>query len=347
MRHVFTVALIILCIVLLFFSSQSMLGAARGFELFITNVFPALFPFAVCVQALKMLGMFEVNSKSTLGDTAKILLLSSIAGSPTGSVLVEASFGGVAPKLSENKRSILSALCNLSNPVFIVGTVTGSMLGKAELALLLLISHYGTAAILVFLFSLANRKSSSCQYSKPIERSGLSDVLPSAIESAVSIVLKIGGTIVFFSVITGMLNGQYISSVMSPKLRIMLCGLLEMTNGISGAAASGQDLRSICALISFMLSFGGICIAVQATSVAETRILPYLSTKLIQGGIAALVCFMLFPLLCRGANTVISGLDSQLLARNAIAIGEIAVCAALSSAAATAIAILFTGKTRT
>ena len=95
-----------------------------------------------------------------------------------------------------------------------------------------------------------------------------------------------------------------------------------------------------------MLSFGGICIAVQAMSVAKTQVLPYLITKLVQGLISALVCFVLFPLFHSGANAVINGLDSVLLTRNAIAIGEIAACAALTSAAATIIAILFTGKTR-
>ena len=346
MRHVFTVIVIILCIILLCFSSQSMIGAARGFELFITNVFPALFPFTVCVQAMKLLGIFEVNSNSMLGNTAKIFLLSAAAGWPTGSFLVEAGFGGSTPKLSKNKRSILSALCNLSNPAFIIGTVAGSMLGRAKLALLFLVSHYGTASILVLLFTLFNKKNCSCQYSKAIDGCRLSEVLPAAIENAVAVVMKIGGAIVFFSVVTGMLDGQYVSAIISPKLKTMLCGLLEMTNGISRAAASGTDLRSSCALISFMLSFGGICIAVQSMSVAKTQVLPYLITKLVQGLLSALVCFMLFPLFYSGANAVINGLDSVLLTRNAIAIGEIAACAALTSAAATIIAILFTGKTR-
>lgn len=123
MRHVFTVIVIILCIILLCFSSQSMIGAARGFELFITNVFPALFPFTVCVQAMKLLGIFEVNSNSMLGNTAKIFLLSAAAGSPTGSFLVEAGFGGSTPKLSKISaasclRSVISQiLFSLSEPL--------------------------------------------------------------------------------------------------------------------------------------------------------------------------------------------------------------------------------------
>lgn len=51
-----------LCFGLVLFGPQAAAGAADGFELFISCVFPSLFPFFVCVALLKGLGVFGVKS---------------------------------------------------------------------------------------------------------------------------------------------------------------------------------------------------------------------------------------------------------------------------------------------
>ena len=93
------VVTMILVAALILFSSSSMLGAARGFELFISSVFPALFPFFVCISILKRLGMFEIRGKNTAGAIIRIFLVSCISGCPTGSLLTETCFGGKSPSL--------------------------------------------------------------------------------------------------------------------------------------------------------------------------------------------------------------------------------------------------------
>ena len=62
MRYSFVAVTAILCFGLVLFGPQAAAGAAEGFELFISCVFPSLFPFFVCVALLKGLGVFGVKS---------------------------------------------------------------------------------------------------------------------------------------------------------------------------------------------------------------------------------------------------------------------------------------------
>ena len=162
MRYFFVAVTAILCFGLVLFGPQAAAGAADGFELFISCVFPSLFPFFVCVALLKGLGVFGVKSGRVGAAIFKIFAISLISGTPTGPMLI----GSVLPESTElnyNKqqlnselRSALAALTNLASPVFIAGAVCSRMFGFRErkAALLLAISHYGAAALSVSLLML-------------------------------------------------------------------------------------------------------------------------------------------------------------------------------------------------
>ena len=138
MRYFFVAVTAILCFGLVLFGPQAAAGAAEGFELFISCVFPSLFPFFVCVALLKGLGVFGVKSGRAGAAIFKIFAISLISGTPTGPMLI----GSVLPENTElnyNKqqlnnelRSALAALTNLASPVFIAGAVCSRMFGFRE-----------------------------------------------------------------------------------------------------------------------------------------------------------------------------------------------------------------------
>ena len=347
MRHLLIVVTMILVAALILFSSSSMLGAARGFELFISSVFPALFPFFVCISILKRLGMFEIRGKNTAGAIIRIFLVSCIAGCPTGSLLTEICFGGKSPSLSLKKRSMMSAICNLSSPVFIIGTVCTNMLQRPKLAYLIALAHYGSAAIMIASFILINKKSFSfCTSSHPLGSQGISSILPGAITDSVTTMLKLGGTLVFFSVIISILQDIPIINKLFPAEHAVLFGILEMTNGIGLIASSGVNIKTTCCIICSLLSFGGICIFVQASSVAGTDAVSYLSVKLVHAILAWLICFLLFPLFRADSLPVSSGMDETLVVSRALAIGELALCGLFASCFAILFSVLISGRTK-
>lgn len=97
MRYFFVAVTAILCFGLVLFGPQAAAGAAEGFELFISCVFPSLFPFFVCVALLKGLGVFGVKSGRVGAAILKIFAVSLISGTPTGPMLI----GSVLPESTE------------------------------------------------------------------------------------------------------------------------------------------------------------------------------------------------------------------------------------------------------
>lgn len=328
------------------FSSSSMLGAARGFELFISNVFPALFPFLVCTCALRKLGAFNVGKCNPFVTLSKIFILSCTSGSPTGPLLIETCFGEQNPKLSVNEISVLAAICNLSSPVFIIGTVCTNMLRRPALAYLVALSHYGTSAILLILAAIKMRNKLSCigTPSLPCAKR-LSSILPESISEASETMLRLGGTLIFFSVLIGLLE-DFKPIQMLPQLdKGILFGFLEMTNGIGILAGAEFNLRITLSLICALLSLGGICILMQVSSLMRISPTAYFSAKLCHAFISGLCCYLLFPCLSQISCEVNSSFDQRLFASNCITIVELALCGIFASSIASLLSIIISGRT--
>lgn len=355
MRSIFTVLVFLLCILLVSFSQSSMLGAARGFELFVSSVFPALFPFFVCVSALKRMGAFATDNSKPTAVILKIFAVSCISGSPSGTLLTDNTFGGDINTLDLKKRSILSAITNLSSPVFIVGTVCTQMLKMPQLAYLIGFCHYGAAFLMLLVFILFNRKkletlsSAVRKYSSSINsRSAvpLSTVIPSAIMDSVNTMLRIGGTLIFCMVLIGILDAFRFINMLNPILRGISFGLLEMTNGINFISGTGLDLHTKCCLITALLSFGGFCVYMQASGVAKVLPREYLITKLIHGISSASLAYVLFPFFINNSSPVSTILGDRLVLSRIITMGEMVICGIFASSAAALMAIFAAKRTK-
>ncbi|MCH5279808.1 MAG: hypothetical protein J1E60_08495 [Christensenellaceae bacterium] len=349
MRYAFIIIISIICVALVLFGAESMQGAANGFELFISNVFPSLFPFFVCVSALRYANAFAVGGGGFAGTVLRIFSISCISGSPSGTMLTDTAFGGAVPALDERKRSELCAITNLASPVFIVGTVCSKMLGEARLAPLIAVCHYGTALMLVLMFILKNRQTavdfSRLSSSSPAY-TPLTSILPYAIRDAVSTILQIGGTLVFFMVIIGIFDAIGAANAFSPCLKGSLFGVLEMTNGIGIIAHAQANPQLKCTLICAVLSLGGICVYLQANGVAKVRPMEYFKIKLIHAAAAGALCYLLYPHFTVNLAPVISVLGDRLTIVRIVTMGEIALCGALASIIAALLAIFASKRTR-
>ncbi len=328
------------------FSSSSMLGAARGFELFISNVFPALFPFLVCTCALRKLGAFNLGKSKLFITLSKIFILSCTSGSPTGPLIIETCFGEKNTQLSVNERSVLAAICNLSSPLFIIGTVCTNMLGRPGLAYLVALSHYGTSAILLIIVAIKMRNKLSFIGSPSLPcPKRISSILPESISEASETMLRLGGTLIFFSVLIGLL-GDFKPIQLLPQLdKGILFGFLEMTNGIGILAGAEFNLRITLSLICALLSFGGICILMQVSSLIRISPVAYISAKICHALISGLFCYLLFPCFSQVSHAVSGSFDQKLFTSNCITIAELALCGVFASSIASLLSIIISGKT--
>lgn len=352
-----------LCLGFLFlfaiFGDASMRGAVKALELFAHGVFPALFPFCVCIGCLKRLGFFDTRGNGGCFALLRLFMLGAMAGNPTGSMLI----GGCNQhngEMSEKDRSVYSALFNLASPAFLIGTVCSRLFAlNSAPALLLMLSHYSSALLLFSAYySLTNKrvKSKRRPENHPQKRDlryevlnanseSIVSVFPSALIESVSTMLKLCGTIVFFVSVTELLTSSPLLSMLSMPLRAIAVGLLEMTNGLYMLSVSSIEPRFALSCAGFMLSFGGISIFMQANAVLPVRSRTYLCAKLAHGIFSAILCYMLFPAFRGGSIPVLSD-EAERLAHRTLTTIQITLLCSLTSLTASLVSIFAVKRTR-
>ena len=361
------IATFILIGFLAFFAEDSVGYALKGTDLFMRCVMPALFPFTVLVNCLKKIGFGEARKRERFGLSGLLglFLACASAGAPSGSILLGAVCSGDKERIGGDHSvsgSVLSAFMNFSGPGFLIGTVCSRMLGFTTFreTALLLSSHYLSGLLLCicycsFVSSAGKKRFPKIEqnHSSPVQecrdfqvRVHLSSILPEAIYDAALIMLKIGGTIVFCSVFISFVLASGLLNGFSDGMRAFIPGLFEITSGISMISGLAVSLRIKTTLISFLLSFGGICIKLQVFSVSKTKALAYFASKLVFGAVSAAVCYTLFPLFISDAKAVISDATERLAVTRAVTAGEIAIISVVSAAAASLSAVFISRKTR-
>ena len=294
----------LLCIALLLACSAQALAAARdALTLWWSAVLPSLFPFFVLVGLLQDYGMLDCLCQITcllfprsarLKAGIPAFLLGALSGFPTGA-RVCAMLG----------QSGLSVYCNLCSPIFLLGVISVNLARDIRLFLPICIGHYGSA-LLLFLFSLCfPARDARAAFTNE-------DATPAAgvigrIGEGMTAMLRIGGCIVFFSVLSALLCeiglfpllGRILAFTgAAPDVTVaLLTGALEMTTGCAAIATLSLPSPVQAALYAATVSFGGICILAQTLMVARIeRPLRYLAGKALQSALAGMLAFLLAPL---------------------------------------------------
>lgn len=320
--NIFITILCSLLIIKIILNPKMCIGAALGgAKLFVNSVFPSLFPFLVIINVMMEFGGIEIYSKifgkilckplNLPSNCSFPLLVSFICGYPLGAKYSCELYANNSISLNTCER--LLNIASNAGPLFIIGGVGASMLNNHYLGYLLLISNYISCLIMALLLK---RKSSNVSainnnFSRkafPVDNIG--SVLKRSIENSVFTSLSIGGFIVLFSVLTVLLKNDVIFS------RIMLCisnilhiplnltngfivGIMEMTNGCASLASIKIDMIYKLALLSFIISFGGISITSQVYSFTykyNISMKKYTKRKFIQGFISSIITIFMYKL---------------------------------------------------
>ncbi len=315
---------VVCCALLVAYSASAMEAARQGFYLWRDSVLPALLPFFVCAYIMQGCGALKQRNLLAL------YCLSMISGAPAGARL--------AGSLDRDYTDQVAAL-NAVSPMFIYGSFSTAMLGTPALAWPILLAQFLSAAIFLF-FSGRSRKET---LQAPPVRPFLS-LLSDGLASGMSAMLNIGSAILCFMTLMALLNetgllrlclqplsGLFEGLGLSPAIpEILLTGMLEMVTGTRALAQAGLPLRQAGALAAFFFSFGGICILAQSLAFARLRAGRYLLRKLLQGGLAGVLAYLLIPLFVPQAQSVFAPISSQGLLENVLSaagIGAISLVA--------------------
>ncbi len=297
-----TISLFILLLIfaLLFFPTVSQKAVVSAIELCAKSVVPSLFPFLVLtrlISSLKLTKPLQNLFKGIMQPVFSLsegsfspLLLGAISGYPIGASVCISLYKDGEIKKDEAER--LLAFCNNAGPAFILSTIGIGIFSSLKIGFLLLVIHLASAFAVGFIMKLFAPL-------KIIEENRLGSAVPRSFSfaftdsvcGAMTASLSISAYIIFFSVITALLNFLPLSNV----LRAFICGLLEMTTG-------AYEISHILALeyafvtISFFLGFGGFCIHFQTLSLLnDTDLNPsqYFLGKTLQGTLSAILSLLI------------------------------------------------------
>ena len=325
-------------ICMLIFPEESYTAAQDGLMLWWRVVLPALLPFFMIAEIL-----LASNSITYIGyllapvmrpvfrlpgEAALAMVMGYSSGFPTGAAVT----AGLRQKglVSKEEGERLIAFTNNASPLFITISVAAGILAEPSLGYLLMLIHYGSNLLIGFVLRFSapapakiNKKIQPLPPSQDLLPLG--KILKNAAQKAGRNVVLIGCYMVFFSVLTQILQSSGLTNMMinffhlPPDIgRALGLGIWEMTLGIDAMSASTAGLGLKLAVCAALLAWGGFSVQAQvAAMVSDTdiSIKTYIASRIAQVAISFSAVFLLlrqWPL--TSLASTIKGADSLLTA---------------------------------
>ena len=298
------------------FPEEMLAASAEGVQLWLTKVFPSLFPFlAACgillrIGAAQRIGAILHPLMQPLfrlpGIAAFPFFFGFLSGYPMGAKLTAQLYEQKQLSLSDAQH--LLAFSNCPGPLFLIGTVGVGFFGMPAFGYLLWLSAFLGAVATGILF----RREKSVPVFSSVSLSSapsLTEVLSASVADALRTILLIGGYLVLFAVLSAAMEQARLFSLLSrllfflplstETLRGFCSGILEMTNGAYLLSRAPDALRLRLTLVAFLVSFGGLSILGQTFGVLAAVPISkknYVKGKCTNALFSSLSFFLLYPI---------------------------------------------------
>lgn len=253
-------------------------GAAEGITLCIQTLIPSLFPFIVF--SILLTGAFAGSHMPFLSTAAKIMHMPKgtesilvgafLGGYPVGAQSVAAAYhsGQISGRCAQRMLSF----CSNAGPSFLFGIIA-AMFSQRHTVWILWGIHIISAWMVSTVFPAEEHVSSLSRVSSQSFSQGM--------YSAVKTMGMICGWVVVFRVILAFLS-KWILWIFPIEIQILVAGLLELSNGCCGLlSVRNENLRFL--ICSALLSFGGLCVAMQTAAVVKgLSVRYYIAGKILQ-----------------------------------------------------------------
>lgn len=271
--------------VLILDSRNAVDAAAEGVDICIRTVIPSLFPFFVL--SIFLTGSLEDASilrpicpLFRAGNGAEGVLISGLLGGyPVGAQAAAEAFKG--GRITRHTAERLLMFCSQAGPSFLFGMVAAQF-PNAKYGWMLWAVQLLSAWSVAQLIPVPNESDTSSTRTKQI-------TITDAMKKAIHAIASVCGWVVIFRVFLNFFD-KWMFRFLPVALRILLSGLLELTNGcLILNEISNISVRFI--LASIMLNFGGICVLMQTASVTQGfNLKHYIRGKLLQTFFVPLYC---------------------------------------------------------
>lgn len=245
---------------LLCFPAEMLAASAEGVQLWLTKVFPSLFPFLVACGILLRIGAAQRMGAALRplmqplfhlpGIAAFPFFFGLLSGYPMGAKLTAQLYEQRQLSLADAQQ--LLAFSNCPGPLFLIGTVGVGFFGMPAFGYLLWISAFLGAVATGILFRRKKSVPTFHSVSVPSCQT-LAEVLSASVADALRTILLIGGYLILFAVLSAgngtgraifsALPSAVFSAAFHGAVRGLCSGILEMTNGAHLLSLSPDGLR--------------------------------------------------------------------------------------------------------
>lgn len=266
--------LIILTILTIFLFKYNVLiqeSVLYACEVFITKLFPTLFPMMILTDCFIYFGLPEFLMKhlgklfekcfhtSPYGVFA--FIIACFSGTPTNAYTIKNLY--LENYLSKEEGEKLLSFTFFSNPLFLYSMLKLIFPTNHWIPIKLLLLPY---LINIFLGMFSKGTTMNATYLTTREKKDFGSSLTHSIRGAMNTLLMILGTVSIFFVLNAIIN---------PMKLPLLSGLLEISQGLNGLIDTSISLKIKELLAIFMISFGGLSIHLQVKGILSDTNLSY------------------------------------------------------------------------
>ena len=264
---------ILLTIILIFFIKNIDVVISSTYEasiLFFTKVFVSIFPFIILIDILlyydyqDFLNKIFGNILSKLFNIDKnaciIFILSILTGCPSNAIYIKDMLDNKLIDIETSNKILLFSY--FQSIPFIIGTIGIKLYNSLKIGLILWIFIF-INNLLIGIYQ-KNIKQTIIQYKKTIKKDKLISIIKKSIIKGITISFDILGNLIIFTIIINLikklipLNSIFLS---------FISGILEITNGINQVSLLNINIKYKLLLTLFFLSFSGLSIIFQTTSI--------------------------------------------------------------------------------
>ena len=301
---------LIICLITLFFfleifnyTDLVIKAIYEGSIIWFTNIVPTILPIFIITDILENYHITNYISK-LLGkvmslfklpkETAYVFFMSIFSGFPGNSKFIKEMLDNHV--INDMEATKLLTFTHFSNPLFIIGTIGIIFLENKLIGILILIVHYLTNVIVGLLFRNIYIVKETKYYKKERPTLSFINTLKKSILNTINTLFLIYGIIIFFFIITTIMN-EIIT--LSPFHQAIMNGLIEMTQGLKLISQLNVNLIVKATMSTFLISFGGLSIHLQVMSILDNYKINYyiyFLARILHASLASIIIYIILSL---------------------------------------------------
>ena len=273
----------------------------KSINIWFYNIVPTILPIYILIDLLsnyqgiyylaKIFGNFMEKVFKMKKSTSFVFVLSIVSGFPSNSKYLKMLLDN--QEINTKEANKLLTFTHFSNPLFIIQTIGITFLNDKQVGILILIIHY-LINFLIGLFyrnyyiNLSNKGNINLK-----QKTSFVTCLTNAIYNTIKILFLLLGIITFFMLITAIIRVNF---PLNTIVLNILCGLLEMTQGLYYVSSLSIPLLLKATLMTFFISFGGISIHLQVFSILKDYKVSYsnyLFARIIHGFLSSSLVYLI------------------------------------------------------